>query len=96
MLIDFFYTLKKMGLPVSIKELLHLLEAMEKRIAFASLDDFYLLARLCLIKDEKHYDRFDKAFGAYFNELESIDDLLEALIPQDWLRAELRTSIQKI
>ena len=77
-----------MGLPVSIKELLHLLEAMEKRIAFGSLDDFYLLSRLCLIKDEKHYDRFDKAFGAYFNELESIDDLLEALIPQDWLRAE--------
>ncbi|MCW8876527.1 MAG: hypothetical protein OQK51_05650 [Kangiellaceae bacterium] len=88
MLIDFFYTLKKMGLPVSIKELLHLLEAMQKRLAFCSLDDFYLLARLCLIKDEKYFDRFDKAFGVYFNELESIDDILEALVPEDWLRAE--------
>ena len=88
MLIDFFYTLKKMGLPVSIKEVLHLLEAMQKRLAFCNLDDFYLLARLCLIKDEKYFDRFDKAFGAYFNELESIDDILEALIPEDWLRAE--------
>ena len=88
MLIDFFYTLKKLGLPVSIKELLHLLEALQKRLAFCSLDDFYLLARLCLIKDEKYFDRFDKAFGLYFNELESIDDILEALIPEDWLRAE--------
>lgn len=89
MLIDFFYTLKKMGLPVSIKELLHLLEAMQKRLAFCSLDDFYLIARLSLVKDEKYFDRFDKAFGAYFNELENIEDLLEALIPEDWLRSEL-------
>ncbi len=88
MLIDFFFTLKKLELPVSIKELLHLLQAMEKKLAFGSVDDFYLLARLCLIKDEKYFDRFDKAFGAYFNELESIDDLLEAMIPEDWLRAE--------
>ena len=88
MLIDFFYTLKKTGLPVSIKELLHLLEALQKRLAFCNLDDFYLLARLCLIKDEKYFDRFDKAFALYFNELESVDDILEALIPEDWLRAE--------
>ena len=88
MLINFFYTLKTVGLPVSIKELLHLLEALQKRLAFCSLDDFYLLARLCLIKDEKYFDRFDKAFGIYFNELQSIDDILEALIPEDWLRAE--------
>ncbi|WP_144394146.1 vWA domain-containing protein [Pleionea sediminis] len=88
MLIDFFYTLRKVGLPVSIKELLHLLEALEKRVTFGNLEDFYVLARLCLIKDEKYFDRFDKAFGLYFNELESIDDILEALIPEDWLRAE--------
>lgn len=88
MLIDFFYTLKKTGLPVSIKELLHLLEAMQERLAFCNLDDFYLLARLCLIKDEKYFDRFDKAFGLYFNELQSFDDIIEALIPEDWLRAE--------
>ncbi|WP_196140800.1 VWA domain-containing protein [Aliikangiella sp. G2MR2-5] len=88
MLIDFFYTLRKTGLAVSIKELLHLLEAMQKRLAFCNMDEFYLLARICLIKDEKYYDRFDKAFAYYFNELESIDDILEALIPEDWLRRE--------
>lgn len=88
MLIDFFYTLRKLELPVTIKELLHLLEALEKNLVFCSLDEFYQLSRLCLIKDEKYFDRFDKAFGAYFNQLESIDDILEALIPEDWLRAE--------
>jgi uncharacterized protein with von Willebrand factor type A (vWA) domain len=95
MLIDFFYTLRKVGLPVSIKELLHLLEALEKRVASLSVDDFYLLARLSLIKDEKHFDRFDRAFGLYFNELESIEDILEALIPEDWLRAEFMKQLSE-
>ncbi|TQV74831.1 VWA domain-containing protein [Aliikangiella marina] len=95
MLIDFFYTLRKLGLPVSVKELLHLLEAMQKRLAFCDLDEFYLLARLCMVKDEKYFDRFDKAFGAYFNELQNIDDLLEALIPEDWLRAEFMKQLSE-
>ena len=59
MLINFFYSLKRANVPVSIKELLDLLSAMEKNIAFGSLDDFYLLARTCLVKDEKFYDRFN-------------------------------------
>ena len=88
MLINFFYTLKKSRVPVSIKELLDLLKAMEHNFAFGSLDDFYLLARTCLIKDEKFYDRFDKAFGAYFKNLENIDGIIEALLPEDWLRKE--------
>ena len=88
MLINFFYTLKRANVPVSIKELLDLLSAMEKNIAFGSLDDFYLLARTCLVKDEKFYDRFDRAFGAYFKNLENIDGIIEALIPEDWLRKE--------
>lgn len=88
MLINFFYLLKKSGLPVSIKELLVLLEALEKRLAFCSLDDFYFLARLCLVKDEKYYDRYDKAFANYFNDLQSVDDIIESLIPEDWLRSE--------
>ncbi len=93
MLINFFYLLKKSGLPVSIKELLVLLEALEKRLAFCSIDDFYLLARLCLVKDEKYFDRYDKAFAAYFKDLESLDDILEALIPDEWLRAEFFKSL---
>lgn len=88
MLVNFFYGLRNAGLPVSINELLVLLEAMEQKLAFGSIDDFYLLSRTCLVKDEKYFDRFDRAFGAYFRELESVDDIIEALIPDDWLRAE--------
>ena len=88
MLINFFYSLKRANVPVSIKELLDLLSAMEKNIAFGSLDDFYLLARTCMVKDEKFYDRFDRAFGAYFKNLGNIDGIIEALIPEDWLRKE--------
>ena len=63
--------LKRANLPVSIKELLDLLSALEANLAFASVEDFYLLARTCMVKDEKYYDRFDRAFGAYFKNLES-------------------------
>ena len=86
MLINFFNTLKKARVPVSIKELLDLMSAMEKNLAFGSVDDFYLLARTCMVKDEKYYDRFDRAFGAYFKNLENIDGIVEALLPEDWLR----------
>ena len=93
MLINFFYLLKKTDVPVSIKELLVLLEALEKRLAFCNIDDFYLLARLCLVKDEKYFDRYDRAFSAYFKDLENLDDILEALIPEDWLRSEFMKSL---
>ena len=88
MLINFFYALKDFGIPVSIKELLSLLEALSQDLAFADVDEFYYLARTCLVKDEKYYDRFDRAFGAYFSDLKSMDDVIEALIPEDWLRSE--------
>ena len=88
MLINFFYTLKRTGVPVSIQELLHLLDAMNNNLAFGSVDDFYLLSRTCLVKDEKYYDRFDRAFGAYFKNLENIEHIIEALIPEEWLRKE--------
>jgi len=88
MLINFFSTLKSAGIPVSIRELLDLIAALEKHIAFANLDEFYYLSRALLVKDEKYYDRFDKAFGHYFKGLHSLDDLIEALIPDDWLRKE--------
>lgn len=88
MLINFFYGLKNAGIPVSIKELLMLLEALSKNLAFADIDEFYYLSRAALVKDEKYYDRFDRAFGAYFKDLQSLDDILEALIPEDWLRAD--------
>jgi len=74
--------------PVSLKEHLTLLEALESGLAFANVDDFYLLARTCMVKDEKYYDKFDRAFGAYFQDIESFDDLVEAMIPDEWLRKE--------
>ncbi|MGI1677534.1 MAG: hypothetical protein K6L75_02295 [Cellvibrionaceae bacterium] len=88
MLVNFFYGLRNAQLPVSINELLVLLEAMRHRLAFNSIDDFYVLARTCLVKDEKYFDKFDKAFGAYFKDLEGLDDIIEAIIPEDWLRNE--------
>lgn len=88
MLVQFFFGLKQAGVPVSIRELLDLLAGLEQRLAFLDVDDFYALARLCMVKDEKYYDRFDIAFSRYFSELETVEDIIEALIPDDWLRTE--------
>ena len=89
MLINFFQTLKNTGIAVSVKEYLVLLEAVKAGLAFASVDDFYLLARTCLVKDEKYFDRFDRAFSAWFKDLETVDDIINALVPKDWLHAQL-------
>ena len=88
MLIDFFYTLRAAKLPVSVKEHLTLLEALQAHVVgpgaedACSLDDFYYLARITLVKDEKHFDKFDRAFAAYFKGVEQIADLTQE-IPQD-------------
>jgi len=66
MLIEFFLKLKAGGVPVSIKEFLTLIEALAKRVAFGSMEEFYYLARAALVKDEKYYDRYDRVFAAYF------------------------------
>ncbi len=88
MLVNFFYNLRKFGVPVTVKELLVLLEALEQYLAFGSIDDFYLLSRTCMVKDEKYFDKFDQAFGAYFKGLEGIEDIVDALIPDEWIRSE--------
>lgn len=88
MLINFFYTLKNAGVPVSIKEFMMLLEAMQEHLAFGSIDDFYVLSRTCLVKDEKFFDRFDQAFGRYFKDVQTLEDIIEAMIPDEWLRKE--------
>lgn len=84
MLIDFFFMLKNAKIPVSIKEFLLLLEALEKDVARHSLDDFYYLARLTLVKDEAHFDKFDQAFGLYFKGIAAVFED-NAAIPLDWL-----------
>ena len=88
MLIDFFYKLKQAKIPVSIQELLTLLDAMQKYIAFGSMDEFYQLSKLCLVKDEKYFDRFDQAFGEYYEGLKARGDLATATIPENWLESE--------
>ncbi|GAA4877061.1 vWA domain-containing protein [Ferrimonas pelagia] len=88
MLIGFFRCLRRAGLPVSINEQLLLLDALSQDLAFGSLEEFYLLARTCLIKDERHYDKFDRAFGAFFDGLDSLDGLDEGAIPPEWVQSD--------
>lgn len=92
MFIDFFLTLKKYRVPVSLKELLDLIEAVKKGVIFADVEQFYHLARLILVKDEVHFDRFDRAFADYFEGVQNID-LSEHLIPEDWLKKEFEKQL---
>ena len=88
MLVEFFFLLRKALVPVSITEYLTLMQALDRRVASESVDDFYHLARACLVKDERHYDRFDRAFGAHFKGIEELFEDLEMEIPLEWLRLE--------
>jgi uncharacterized protein with von Willebrand factor type A (vWA) domain len=93
MLINFFLTLRKYKVPVTIRELMDLITALQYRVVYANVDDFYLLSRTCMVKDEKNYDKFDRAFAAYFKGLEDLHGLLESLIPDEWLRREFEKSL---
>ena len=93
MLINFFLSLRKYNVPVTIRELLDLIDALSHRLVYADIDDFYLVSRACLVKDEKHYDKFDRAFGAYFKGLDDLSGLLATLIPDEWLRREFEKAL---
>ena len=93
MLINFFFTLRKYKVPVTIRELLDLLMGLKSQLVYANLDDFYLLSRTALVKDEKNYDKFDRAFSAYFKGLDDLHGMLESLIPDEWLRHEFEKSL---
>jgi uncharacterized protein with von Willebrand factor type A (vWA) domain len=92
MLIDFFFTLKSAKIPVSIKEFLVLLEALEKQVIAPSLDEFYYLSRLTLVKDEANFDKFDQAFGVYFHGAQALFDKAPE-IPLDWLLKRLEREL---
>ena len=100
MLIDFFYTLRSAKLPVSVKEYLTLLEALKEGVVGPNndegegykIDDFYYLSRTALVKDEKHYDKFDRAFASYFKGVEMVADFTKE-IPLDWLRKNLELQL---
>ena len=93
MLINFFLSLRKYDVPVTIRELLDLINVLSRRLVYADIDDFYLVSRACLVKDEKHYDKFDRAFGTYFKGLEDLSGLLATLIPDEWLRREFEKAL---
>ena len=104
MLIDFFYTLRSAKLPVSVKEYLTLLEAVREGVVGPGftpdgvgeggykIDDFYYLSRTTLVKDERHYDKFDRAFSAYFKGVDMVADFTKD-IPLEWLRKNLELQL---
>jgi uncharacterized protein with von Willebrand factor type A (vWA) domain len=85
MLIEFFLRLKEGGVPVSIREFLTLIEGLQKRVIFGSFEDFYYLARTCLVKDEKYFDRYDRVFAAYFKGITEVEGI-GVVIPEEWLK----------
>ena len=84
-LIFFFKSLRKLGIPVSINELIDLIGALDKGLSFCNIDEFYFLSRSILVKDEKYFDRYDQCFHNFFSHIESQDNFFKALIPEDWL-----------
>jgi uncharacterized protein with von Willebrand factor type A (vWA) domain len=74
--------------PASVREYLTLMEALQKHVSSGSLDEFYYLARTCLVKDESNYDKFDRVFGAYFHGIASPPEGVTVEIPEEWLRKQ--------
>ena len=100
MFLPFFDTLRRGGVPVSLREFLTFLEGMKAGIATYDIEAFYFLARTCMVKDERNIDKFDRAFATAFEGLEAIPDsaVMDAVdIPQDWLEkmAEKHLSAQE-
>src|SRR5437667_4438381 len=86
MLVTFFSELKAAGVPVTLREYLTLLEAMDADLAGRRVEDFYYLSRAALVKDERNLDKFDRVFGHVFKGLDLIEQALTAEIPEEWLR----------
>jgi uncharacterized protein with von Willebrand factor type A (vWA) domain len=91
-LIDFFLKLKSHKLPVSIKEYLTLLEAIEKKVIGPSIDEFYYLSRTALVKDEANFDKFDRAFSEFWEGVETIPGI-ESQIPLEWLLKQVELNL---
>ena len=94
MFIDFFLALKKHKVPCSLRELLDLIAVLKTGVIFADVDDFYTLAKIVMVKDEMHYDKYDRAFAEYFKGIEQID-IFDQILPEDWLRKELEKTLSE-
>jgi uncharacterized protein with von Willebrand factor type A (vWA) domain len=95
MFTQLFFELRKVNVPVSLREYLTLLEAVREGLALYSVDDFYYLSRSALVKDERNLDKFDRVFGHVFKGLDTLAELFSVHnIPEEWLRrmAELHLS----
>src|SRR3982751_1360438 len=86
MFVQFFTELKSAGVPVTLREYLTLMEAMEKDLAGRKVEDFYYLSRATLVKDERNLDKFDRVFGHVFKGLDLLEQALTAEIPAEWLK----------
>ena len=89
MLFGFFLCLRSAGLKPGLGEFLTLLEALKRQVVMFSIDDFHILARTVLIKDESQYDRYDRAFSAYFKGVDAAFSEFGKALPADWLRREM-------
>ena len=96
MFLNFFYSLRQHGLPVSLHEYLSLMEALEKEVIGYRIDDFYALCKAILVKQEGHLDRFDRIFGQYFKGMEEIpDDFFLQKVPEEWMRQQLMNQLSE-
>ena len=86
MLVRFFTDLRAGGVPVTLPEFLSMLEALEARVAALSAEEFYYLARMALVKDERHFDRFDRVFAEHFEGAEKLFEKLLEELPPEWLK----------
>ena len=86
MFVAFFHELKAAGVPVTLREYLTLMEAMERDLASRRVEEFYYLSRAALVKDERNLDKFDRVFGKVFQGLELLGEGLAVDIPVEWLR----------
>lgn len=94
MLINFFFMLREFKVPVTIREFLDLLNGLERGLVYANIDEFYQFSRIALVKDERHFDKFDKAFAKYFEGIDTLDpELVSKAIPEDWLRREIEKNL---
>ena len=84
MFVQFFLALKETRIPVTLREFLALLEAMERKVVSFNVNDFYFLSRSCLVKDERNLDKFDQVFSSCFEGLEFDQDLFEKGIPEKY------------
>lgn len=93
MLIDFFFKLRQARIPASLREYLTLLEGIRSGVCGYKVEDFYYLSRAAMVKDERHYDRFDVVFAEHFKGLQALFDAVIGEIPEEWLRRQAELSL---